>query len=200
MHVKDFDGNGFVEQIVSGYVQGVSYPLPLRDDLTRALPFLESRYRTYADYAGQTIADIFPGETLADAVVKTAYTFATSLVRNNGDGSFTLVPLPTEAQLAPVYGILATDVNNDGIRDLMLAGNFDGVKPEIGRMGSSRGLVLRGDGKGNFVPIPAAASGFVVPGQARDIQRVRTARGQLFVVTRNNDRAVVFRPVAEPQR
>ena len=47
-------------------------------------------------------------------MVKKAYTFATSLVRNNGDGSFTLVPLPREAQLAPVYGILAGDVDGDG--------------------------------------------------------------------------------------
>ena len=48
-------------------------------------------------------------EPLADAVVKHAYTFATTLVRNDGDGSFTLVPLPAEAQLAPVHAILAGD-------------------------------------------------------------------------------------------
>jgi len=112
---------------------------------------------------------------------------------NNGDGSFTLVPLPDEAQLAPVYGILATDVDQDGHVDLLFAGNFDGFKPEIGRMAASHGLVLRGDGKGRFRPVRGDASGFVVPGQSRDIARVRTAHGDMFVVARNNDRPLIFR-------
>jgi hypothetical protein len=126
-------------------------------------------------------------------VQKTAYTFATSIAHNNGDGSFTLVPLPDEAQLAPVYGILATDVDRDGHTDILLAGNFDGFKPEIGRMAASYGLLLLGDGKGAFRAERAVESGFMVPGQARDIQRVRTAGGDAYVVARNNDRPLVFR-------
>jgi hypothetical protein len=126
-------------------------------------------------------------------MTKNVYTFATSLVRNNGDGSFTVVPLPTEAQMAPVYGILPADVDGDGHTDLLLAGNFDGMPPALGRMSASYGLVLRGDGKGGFTPVPATRSGFVVPGQSRDIQRVRTARGDLYLVARNNDHPLVFR-------
>ena len=130
---------------------------------------------------------------LAGAVLKQAYTFATALARNNGDGSFTLVPLPLEAQLAPVYGVLAADFDGNGTLDLLLAGNFDGVQPEIGRMSASYGLLLRGDGKGNFTPVRTVESGFFVPGQARDIARVRTRDGPRYVVTRNNDRPLVFR-------
>jgi enediyne biosynthesis protein E4 len=196
MHVKDFDGNGSLEQIVSYYNGGTSYPLPLRDDLIKALPYLKARYLNYKDYAGQTVTDIFPGNELNDAVVKQVHTFATTLVRNNGDGSFTLVPLPLEAQIAPVYGILADDIDGDTKLDLLLAGNFDGVKPEIGRISASYGLFLRGDGKGSFTPVPTAQSGFHVPGQARDIQRIDTPQGPLYVVTRNNDRPLVFRSIA----
>lgn len=193
MYVKDFNRNGFVEQIVSYYNNGASYPLVLRDDLIKSLSFLKTRFLKYADYAERSVTDIFTPEALADAVLKEAHTFATTLVRNNGDGSFTLVPLPTEAQFAPVYGILASDLDGDGKLDLLLAGNFDGVKPEIGRMSASYGLFLRGDGKGDFAPVRAAQSGFLVPGQARDIQRIRTQEGELYVVARNNDRPLVFR-------
>ena len=87
-------------------------------------------------------------------------------------------------------------MDGDGKPDLLLAGNFDGVQPEIGRMSASYGLVLRGDGRGRFTPVPAAQSGFMVPGQARDLQQVKTRRGDLYVVARNNDRALVFRAVA----
>jgi hypothetical protein len=84
-------------------------------------------------------------------------------------------------------------VDRDGHTDLLLGGNFDGFKPEIGRMAASYGLLLRGDGKGAFTPVRAPESGFKVPGQTRDIQRVRTANGDLIVVARNNDRPLVFR-------
>jgi hypothetical protein len=60
-------------------------------------------------------------------------------------------------------------------------------------MSASYGLLLRGDGTGHFTPVSTRESGFLVAGQARDIQRVRTRRGELYVVTRNNDRPLIFR-------
>jgi enediyne biosynthesis protein E4 len=193
MHVKDFNRNGFVEQIISFYNGGTSYPLQLRDDLIKSLTFLKARFLKYEDYAERTVADIFTAEELAGAEVKKVQTFSTSLARNNGDGTFTLVELPPEAQLAPVYGIQAHDFDGDGTLDLLLAGNFDGFKPEIGRLAASYGLFLRGDGRGGFTPVRTVESGFLVPGQARDIQRISTRQGELFIVSRNDDRPLFFR-------
>jgi hypothetical protein len=192
MYVKDFGRTGFVQQILAHYTNGDSYPLVLRDDLIQSITSLRARYLNFADYAEQTVTDIFAADVLEAAVQKKAHTFATSLARNNGDGSFTLVPLPHEAQIAPVYGILPGDFDGDGNPDVLLAGNFDGVKPELGRMSAGYGLLLLGDGNGSFTPVPARASGFFVPGQARDIQRLRTRAGELFIVTRNNDRPLIF--------
>ena len=200
MYVKDFAHNGFVQQIISYYNNGKPYPLTMRDDLLRSVGTLRDRYANYKDYAKQTVADVFPKKELDDAVVKNAYDFATSLVKNNGDGTFTMVPLPLEAQIAPMYGMLATDVDGDGKPDLLMAGNFDGVKPEIGKMSASYGVYLRGDGKGHFTPVRELESGFFVPGQARDIQRVRTRKGSIYIVSRNNDRPMIFRPRANWSR
>jgi hypothetical protein len=193
MLVKDFDANGSYEQILTSVEHGRRYPLALRDDLLRALPMLAARLPTYASYAGKSVEQIFTPAELSDVVVRHAYTFATTLVRNDGGGRFTLVPLPDEAQLAPVYAIQPADVDADGHGDLLLAGNFDGFRPEIGRMAASYGLLLRGDGKGAFTPSRAPESGFFVPGQARDIARLRTASGDAFIVTRNNDAPLFFR-------
>jgi hypothetical protein len=194
MYVKDFARNGFLQQLISYYSDGKSYPLSLRDDLLRSIAPLRDRYRNYKDFARQTMTDVFPKKEVEDAVVKNAYTFATSLVRNNGDGSFTVTPLPLEAQVAPVYGIIAGDFGGDGSgkTDLLMAGNFVGVKPELGQMDAGFGVFLRGDGKGHFTAVPELASGFEVPGQARDIQRVRTRTGAIYVVARDNDRPLVF--------
>jgi hypothetical protein len=193
MYVKDFAHNGFVQQVISYYNNGKAYPLSLRDDLIQSLGYLKDRYANYRQYAKQTMAEVFPQKDLSDALVKNAYTFATTLARNNGDGSFTMVPLPAEAQIAPIYGILATDIDGDGKPDLLMAGNFDGVKPELGKMSAGYGVYLRGDGKGRFTPVRELESGFFVPGQARDIQLVRTRKGRIYIVSRNNDRPLVFR-------
>jgi enediyne biosynthesis protein E4 len=193
MYVGDFNRNGFVEQVLCEYNGGVSYPLAVRDALINALPYLSRRFLTYERYAHQTCADLFSPAELKNAVTKTVRTFATMLARNNGDGSFTLVPLPWEAQIAPVYGILPTDIDGDGRLDVLLGGNFDGLPPQIGRLRSSYGLLLRGDGTGNFTPVRTSASGFLVPGETRDIPRLRTASGDLFIVARNNDAPLAFR-------
>jgi len=200
MYVKDFANNGFVQQVISYYRNGKPYPLALRDDLIRSLPYLKDRYPTHKDYAKATFTDVFPPKDLESAVVKNAYTFATTLVRNNGDGTFTMIPLPLQAQISPVYGILATDVDGDGKTDLLMAGNFEGVKPEIGSMTAGYGLYLRGDGKGHFTPVRELESGFLVPGQARDIQRVRTRSGDIYIVSRNNDRPLVYRSAGARER
>ena len=200
MVAKDFDHNDAFEQILSIYDGGVSHPLTLRDDLLRALPMLAPRFPTYASYAGKKVEQIFTSAELSGAVVRQARTFATTLVRNDGGGRFTLVPLPDEAQIAPVYGILPADVDRDGHTDLLLAGNFDGFKPEIGRMAESYGLLLRGDGRGGYTPVRAPESGFLVPGQSRDIARLRTATGEIYLVARNNDRPMVFRAATTPDR
>jgi hypothetical protein len=198
MYVGDFAKTGFSQQVISAYNGDVSYPIALRDELTNAIPALRERFPTYKDYALKTVSDIFGKEELSHMALKTAYTFASSLARNNGDGTFTLVPLPIEAQYAPIYGVLAADADGDGKTDLLIAGNFDGIPPALGRMSASYGLLLRGDGKGNFTPVKSERSGFVVPGQTRDIQRVHTARGDLYVVARNNDRPLLFRAARGP--
>jgi hypothetical protein len=199
MYVKDFGHDGYSEPIVASYNHGVSYPVALRDELLGTLPNLRTRYATYASYAKQSLADVFSPAELADAVVDRAYTFATSLVHNDGDGSFSLVTLPTAAQLAPVYGVVARDVDGDGKTDLLLAGNFDGFPPGYGRMAASYGLVLKGNGAGGFRPLAPSESGFFVPGQTRDIARVRTKDGAIYIVARNNDRPLLFRAPAPPK-
>ena len=193
MFVKDFDGNGQVDQIVACYNQGRSYPLVLRDEMIKALPPLKVRFLSYTEYARAGVTDIFKPADLTDALQKTVETFATSMMRNNGDGSFTLVPLPDEAQLAPVYGIAARDIDGDGITDLLLAGNFDGVKPDIARLSDSYGTMLRGAADGSFTVVRRAGSGFFAPGQSREILQLRSKDGARVVVARNNARPLVFR-------
>ena len=194
LYVNDFFGNGTLEQILTFYKHGVSYPIAGRDELVRLIPQLRSKYPSYAAFGASGIEDIIPATELARAAVLEAREFATSVALNMGNGTFELHPLPTEAQFAPVYAALADDFDRDGHVDLLLGGNFYGVTPVQGRYDASYGQLLRGDGTGRFDVVDLDASGLVIEGQVRHMATIKGPRGErLIVVARNNDRVQVLR-------
>ena len=195
LYVGDFShtGGGNIEQILTFYHDGVSYPLAGRDELIAKIPSLRSKYPTYKDFGASEIEDIFPAADLRQAQVREADTFTSTIAVNNGNGAFTLKPLPAEAQFAPIYASVASDFDGDGKTDLVVAGNFFDVSPMLGRYDASYGLLLHGDGQGNFTAIDPQRSGVSIDGQVRDMKLVRTPKGRLVAVARNNDQMLMLR-------
>jgi hypothetical protein len=115
---------------------------------------------------------------------------------NDGNGRFTVRPLPVEAQFAPIYAALADDFDGDGRTDLLLAGNFYGVTPVRGRYDASYGLLLRGAGDGRFESVDLERSGLVLEGQVRRLRSIRAADGsRLIAVARNDSTLRILRPL-----
>ncbi len=193
MYVNDFDVNGSAEQIICTYNGDKSYPLALKHDLVAQIPSLKSKYPKYEDYEYQTITDIFTPKQLENAVKDTAYYFASSLLLNEGNDKFKVIPLPVEAQFSIVYGIDVEDFDGDGNLDIALGGNLYAVKPEVGRYDASYGLILKGNGDGTFKSILPRDSGMRLFHEVRDITSINTARGRLLLVARNNDTLQIFK-------
>jgi len=195
LYVGGFGHNGTLEQVLTFYKHGVSYPLAGRDELISLIPRLRSRYATYADFGAAHVEDIFPAEELAQATVREARMFASSVALNNGNGTFTLRPLPAEAQFAPIRAVLASDFDGDGRQDLLVGGNLYGVPPVLGRYDASYGLLLSGRGDGRFDAVDMERSGLVMEGQVRHIAWLRQTDGRrVIVVARNNDKLQVLLP------
>ena len=195
LYVGDFGNNGTLEQVLTFFKHGVSYPVAGRDELVRLLPVLRSRYPSYADFGASRIEDIFPAATLAKATVREAHVFTSEIALNKGDGTFALRQLPVEAQFAPVYASMAEDFDGDGHMDLLVAGNFYGVTPVRGRYDASDGLLLRGLGEGRFTAVDGELSGLRIDGQVRHMRALRDASGhRLIVVARNDTTLQVIRP------
>jgi hypothetical protein len=195
LYVYDFShsGGGNLEQILTSYRNGVSYPIAGRDELLKKIPSLRSKYPSYKDFGASRIDDIFPSSDIRQAQVREAYTFASAIALNNGNGTFTMQPFPIEAQLAPIYTSLAGDFDGDGKVDLLVGGNLYGVIPALGRYDASYGLMLLGDGKGGFTSVDMEKSGVAIDGQVRDMKVVRGPKGERFVVVaRNNDKVIVL--------
>ncbi|MGC4035271.1 MAG: VCBS repeat-containing protein [Chitinophagaceae bacterium] len=186
MYAEDFDGNGTVEQVITCYNGDTSYPMSLRHDLVGALPYLKKKYLRYEDYKNERIETIFSKEQLNAAVKLEAKTMESSVFINNKNGTFTRKALPKEAQLSPVYGIVVDDYDGDGNKDIIVGGNFYESKPEVGIYDASYGLLLKGDGKGNFTSVPPQQSGIAVKGAVRDIVELKAGKKWLTIFAMNN--------------
>ncbi len=192
MYINDFDNNGRAEQILSVYNGEESYPLALRHDLIKQLPVLKKRYLKYETYKEQTVYDMFSEAQLEDALKLYVNETRTSVILSKGDGTYDIQPLPIEAQLAPAYGILIHDFDEDGHQDVLLGGNFHRAKPEVGIYAADYGMFLRGDGKGNFTPLSIQESGFLLMGEVRDMMMLNIGKKPTVWVARNNDQVQVF--------
>ena len=188
LYLGDFFSTGTLKQILTTYKHGISYPVAQRDELLRAMAPLQGKFPTYASFGGRRIDDIVPAAELSKAKVLEAHDFASAIALNNGNGTFTLRNLPTEAQFAPVNASVADDFDGDGHIDLLIAGNFFGVPPILGRYDASYGLLLRGTGDGRFIPLDLESTNLVIKGQIRHMALLRGPGGaKLIAVARNND-------------
>lgn len=194
LYAGDFDKNGQPESIPTYYKSdGKSYPYYLRSEVVAQIPNLKKKFLRYDAYAGKTIDEIFSADELEGVNVLTAAQPQTCVLYNDGKGNFTVRPLPVRAQFSPMFGILADDFNGDGIKDLMMDGNFYGLKPEVGRLDASYGVTLLGGKEQHFTYVPPAESGFFIRGEVRDIKEIKTKAGKLIIVARNNDDLQVFK-------
>ncbi|MBG9376040.1 VCBS repeat-containing protein [Panacibacter sp. DH6] len=192
IYYKDFDNNGSVDPVFCYYIQGVSYPAASRDDLADQLPFIKKKFLEYKGYSTATINDIFTKEQLQDANILQAGLMETIYLENQGAKGFVMHKLPAEAQYAPVYGMVALDANKDNKKDLLLLGNNTWTRIKFGRYSANHGILLTGDGKGNFTYVPQPASGLNIRGNVRSLSAIKTKNGEAFVAGINNSKALLL--------
>ena len=195
---KDFDQNGLLDPMVFCYMNAEDgsrkpFPVAAREDMISQMISVRKRYPTYKAYGRASIDDLYGIKDRTNALVYKANDFATSYFENKGNGRFAIRPLPVEAQTAPVFGMLAEDVNNDGNLDLLLVGNDYGMDPSSGRHDAFRGLYIKGNGAGDFTSVPLAQSGFFIAGDAKGLARIHTAKHEdIILATQNQDSLKVY--------
>jgi hypothetical protein len=199
VYAKDFDANGSVDPVSFAYYKSKiggdyqAYPTHFWDDLIGQSPMFRRKFDRYKYFALSTDQTFFTEEEKKDVRVLTGNYDRSAWVENLGNGKFTLHELPWQAQLAPMNGMLAEDVNQDGFLDLVQVGNDYGNEVFIGRLDASIGWVFLGDGKGGFTSIPARESGFVVPGDAKALVKLARGRGEaLYIASQNRSKLLAF--------
>jgi len=202
VYAKDFDDNGSVDAILSCYFKSEEgekeeYPVHFWDELSSQSPKFRNQFSSYKQYGGATMQSLLQPYDTSGMLVKELRFPLTSFIRNNGNGTFEVKALPALAQVAPVNGIVVTDLNNDQKYDILMTGNDYGNEVFSGRYDACAGITLLGDGAGNFNYAPATASGFVVDGDGKALARLTAAFGEVIIATQNGDSVKVFRPTMD---
>jgi len=187
----DFDKNGSYDAIPSLYLPDTKgrkkeFPAQSRDDLVKQIISMRSRFQNYKGYAVAGIEEVLSPEQKKMAIQLQATEFSSVWLKNNGKGGFEMIALPREAQFSTMNGMVVDDFTGDGNLDIAINGNDYGTEVSVGRYDALNGLVLQGDGKGNFVPLSILKSGIFLPGNGKALVQIAGASGHTQLAASEN--------------
>ena len=138
----DFDSNGQTETIVAQEKNGTYYTLDGLDDLAAQLVFLRKKFNSYQSFAGKSLEEVLEEEMFQEATILEITELQSGYLKND-NGSFTFMPFQKELQVSPVMAFLTFDFDNDNQEEVLVAGNYFGVKPFHGRFDSFPGALIK---------------------------------------------------------
>ncbi|SHG49939.1 VCBS repeat-containing protein [Flagellimonas flava] len=189
LYFSDFDENGQTETITALEKNGTYYPLETLDGLTAQMVSLKKTFTSYTSFAGKTMDQLFSKEVMEKAQILEVNTLASGFLRNN-KGNFEFVPFENNLQVAPLMAFAIEDFDGDGQKEVLLGGNYFGVKPYHGRLDSFPGALLKSEEEvilGNQLGLDFTKKSLRHLG-------VLTVNGQkCLLAVFNNDRAQVYK-------
>lgn len=198
-YAKDFDNNSSFDALFSHWLPATIYgekkefPIAGRDLLLREMSIMKERFPNYAAYAKTDMSLLFTPDVLKDAYKTTATYLQSCWIENKGQLNFEVHALPAAAQLGPVYGITARDIDGDGWTDLVLTGNEFSMAAYLGRQDALNGLVLLNKGKQGFNSLSIAESGFYTPASGRALVELMVQNQPAVAAGQNRDMLKLFR-------
>lgn len=191
-YVSDFDNNGSTDVLPFSYFkntenQYAEFPFMSRLDFTKEINSARRKFQSFESYATATREQVLSDSLVATADIYEANYVYTCVLRNDGSGGFSIEELPTAAQLAPVYGIQIHDLNEDGLQDIILAGNEFGNEIFFGRQDALNGVCLIANSDGSYHPLLAGESGYRASGNAKSLVTFYSGKQLHFVTGQNRD-------------
>jgi enediyne biosynthesis protein E4 len=187
IYAKDFDKNGRLDPVMCYYVDGKNYIYPTRDEMIKQMAAMRGRFQSYKDFASVTFEESFTKQELSDALVVKSECFESSYLENKGNGKFERKALPVECQFAPIFGMLTGDYNNDGHVDVLITGNAYSTEVSTGAYDAMTGILLTGNGKGNFKTVASNTTGFKADGDSKGMALLHTAGNANIILSANNE-------------
>jgi hypothetical protein len=189
----DFDKNGSYDAILSLYLPvsaddntKTEFSAHLKDDYSSQLSSSKKNFLTYNSFAKAGLSDLLNMYPNNNPLHLHANNLKSSYIRNDGNGKFSMQPLPVQAQLSVVNGMVVEDFDGDGNLDVVINGNDYGTEVSIGRYDALNGLFLKGDGKGDFTALTILQSGIYIPGNGKALTMLQGANNKCLLAASQN--------------
>jgi len=193
VYAKDFNNDGSYDAITSVYLPDNNkdydikeFPASSRDEMIKQMIPMRRKYENYKSYATATMDSLLSADDKKDAVIYHANNLASCYLQNDGNGKFTLKRLPVQAQLSMLCGMSVSDFNGDGNLDVVINGNDYGTEVGTGRYDALNGLMMQGDGKGNFISLSIMQSGIYIPGNGKSLVQLRNYKNECLLAASEN--------------
>jgi len=201
LYAKDFNNDGNYDAIPTLFLQDEKgklkeYPAQTRDDLIKQMITMRAKFKTYQSFANAGISDLLSKEDLKDAIILQANNLNSCLMKNTGNGHFELIPLPAQAQLSSLNGMAVGDFDGDHNLDVVVSTNDFGTEVSVGRYDALNGLFLKGDGRGNFIPVNMDESGICIKGNGKAMVMMNDGGKLILAGSQNRGPLKLFSPRA----
>ena len=194
LFVDDFDKNGSNDVYLGYYASdGKCYPVRGRQCSSQQMPFVKEKFGSYDDFGSATIVDVLNDKMGDNTVKEQVYTFKTSYFQNNGSGKFDVQPLGNVAQKSPTNGFAILDINKDGKKDFVAAGNYYNREVETTRSDSGSGYVAIQNSSNSFDLVEYDKSGIFSYKDVRAVHEMKYGNQTLVAVFNNNNAAEFYR-------
>ncbi|WP_431158917.1 VCBS repeat-containing protein [Winogradskyella poriferorum] len=191
VYANDFDNNGTNDIVLAKFYKDDYVPVRGRECTSQQMPYVAEKFEDYHSFASSKLFEILPEDKVDEAVMYEIKSFE-SVVLFNDSGSLVRKTLPNQAQFSPIKSSIVKDVNGDGIKDIIIAGNHFGVEVETTRYDAGFGSVLIGSDEGSYTPLTPSESGFYVPNDSRNLKTIKIGSKELLLVTNNNSKIELF--------
>ncbi len=191
IYCHDFDESGTYDIVLAKYQDNICYPVRGRQCSSEQMPFIQEKFPTYSEFATADVKSIYGEEQLKKALHFSATEFHSKIVLSN-NGGYSYEELPVFAQLGPINKSILMDVNKDGNLDVVAAGNNYAAEVETIRYDGGRGVVLLGDGAGNFDQLTPMESGFFENDDCKDMTLIKYGAKDVLISVSNKAKAKTF--------
>ncbi|WP_296620886.1 VCBS repeat-containing protein, partial [Marivirga sp.] len=191
LYTKDYDKNDKIDPILTYYNDGVEHTVASRDMLIDQMSFLRPRFPRYQKFAESSFEEVLTEEERKGTYKLKVNDFASLHLINQGNGDFIINELPVRVQIAPIFGMDAIDVNDDGLLDIIGVGNSFSTEVTTGPYDALNGFVLINKGENQFKFLNHTASGFYVPGDGKAIASLPFEDKLLVISTQNSDSLLI---------
>jgi hypothetical protein len=182
----DFDNNGSKDLVLAYYNDGILYPLRSRKTSSLQIPVIKKKFKTFDQFAKANVIEVYGAKSLKRSLNYKAKTFASAYIENLGNGKFKMHKLPIKAQFSSINDIIIKDYNGDGNPDVLTVGNLYNAEIETARNDAGIGLLMLGDGKGNFKDVHHKESGFLAPYNVKNMAEI-VIKGKPYILLGCND-------------